>query len=110
VPKGKAAVIAADSSIGRLLQLFSAWKLVLFVVACANPGPGYDTSTRILFDQHRTRPAAWLDKLLEPVLLRLTRWDAVYFASGSMRGQVFEQEWAFRSLFAQITSVVTRGA
>jgi len=87
----------------QLVLCFVAWKLLLLVVAYASPGPGYDTSTAILYDQDAVQAYTTLDKLL----LRLTRWDALYFTSSSHRGHVYEQEWAFSWALSRVTAVVS---
>ena len=91
----------------RLVVFFWAWKLLLLALAFASPGNGYDTSTRILFDQYdASTTESYLSRALERVVLRLTRWDGIYFATSSERGHVNEQEWAF-SWF--LTDIVTAG-
>ncbi|KAK5174195.1 ER membrane glycoprotein subunit of the GPI transamidase complex-like protein [Saxophila tyrrhenica] len=92
----------------KLTTAFISGKLLLLLVACASPGPGYDTSTQILFDQYSHPSDSWLNRALEHVVLRLTRWDGIYFASSSTRGHVYEQEWAFSWVVAKITSAVSR--
>lgn len=84
---------------------FVAWKLLLLGIAYASPGPGYDTSTAILFNQGDVQAYTALDKLL----LKLTRWDALYFASSSLRGHVYEQEWAFSWALSRLTAVISKG-
>ncbi|KAK3709733.1 ER membrane glycoprotein subunit of the GPI transamidase complex-like protein [Vermiconidia calcicola] len=91
-----------------LITIFLGWKLLLLAIACASPGPGYDTSTQILLDQHASGDETWLARLLERVILRLTRWDGIYFASASTHGHVNEQEWAFSWVLAKVTSGVAR--
>lgn len=113
--KGKAAELQKQQSdrysIKRLLAIFVAWKTLIFAVASCSAGPGYDTSTQILLDQHRAPEAlSWLSTAVEHVVLRLTRWDALYFASGSLHGQVYEQEWAFSWALSKATSLFSRGA
>lgn len=93
-----------------LLAFFAAWKLLLVVVAYMSPGPGYDTSTRILFDQYNTRPHSWLAGIVEDVTLRLTRWDAIYFSTSSERGHLYEQEWAFSWFMSKLTGPLSNGA
>jgi len=109
-PKGKAALVTAETGIPRLIDLFLAWKVILFAVALASPGPGYDTSTDILLAQTGSPATSTLVKAVEYVVLRLTRWDAIYFASGSARGHVYEQEWAFSWVLSKITHVTATGA
>jgi phosphatidylinositol glycan class V len=95
-----------------LCLLFLTWKVLLLAIALG-PGPGYDTSTQLLLfggygvnanaaslEASINLPSAasaaekgwWLPQRL---VERLTRWDAIYFASIGARGRVYEQEWAF---------------
>lgn len=96
-----------------LTLLFVGWKLVLSAIALATPGPGYDTSTQLLLHHGygllNASPApslngpsavtglrAWsLAGLIERLVEKLTRWDAIYFVSDGIRGRVYEQEWAW---------------
>ena len=95
--------------IRELTALYLCWKIALILVACASPGPGYDTSTSILFDQYQSSSDTWLARTIEHVVLRLTRWDGIYFASSSTHGHINEQEWAFSWVLARVTSGVSRG-
>jgi GPI mannosyltransferase 2 len=108
--KGKAARPFQQTSIPRLVRVFWAWKLFLLAAATLSYGPGYDTSTDILFDRERGQHDSWAAHVIEYVVLRLTRWDAIYFASAATRGHLYEQEWAFSWLQPKITSSVARGA
>ncbi|GAB7327552.1 hypothetical protein MBLNU13_g11414t1 [Cladosporium sp. NU13] len=89
-----------------LLAFFVAWKLLLLGVACASPGPGYDTSTRILFDQYNVQAHSWISQAIERLTLRLTRWDALYFSTSSARGHLYEQEWAFSWFMSRLTAML----
>jgi phosphatidylinositol glycan class V len=102
--------VPSEQHVVKLVALFSAWKALLLVVAYASPGPGYDTSTSLLFDRYQTHSVSFLGTHLERLLLRLTRWDAIYFASSSERGHLYEQEWAFSWFHARITSALSHGA
>lgn len=93
-----------------LLAFFAAWKLLLLLVAYASPGPGYDTSTRTLFEQYNTRPHSWLAGIVQNITLRLTRWDAIYFSTSSERGHLYEQEWAFSWFMSRLTALLSNGA
>lgn len=111
----------------RLLGLFAAWKLLLLAVVLAGPGydaaagrdGGYDTSTRLHLVRGGPGPApllrstplaaaaplataaGWLVREAgERLVLRLTRWDAVYFTQVAAHGSAREQEWAFGWGFA----------
>ncbi|KAI7237239.1 hypothetical protein KC330_g3259 [Hortaea werneckii] len=73
--------------------------------ALSAPGQGYDTSTQITFHpDHSKGSSSWVSKAIEHAVLRLTRWDAIYFASSSWRGHLYEQEWAFSWLFSRLSS------
>jgi hypothetical protein len=93
-----------------LLVFFVAWKLLLLGVACASPGPGYDTSTRILFDQYDVQAPSWTSRAIEHLTLRLTRWDGLYFSTSSARGHLYEQEWAFSWFMSRLTAMLANGA
>jgi phosphatidylinositol glycan class V len=80
-----------------LIVTFLAWKLLLFLVAVASPGPGYDTSTFL----STSSPSYVLGKFV--------RWDAIYFTQIARRGYVFEQEWAFGWGFTRILAAAGRG-
>ncbi|POS84416.1 hypothetical protein EPUL_004833 [Erysiphe pulchra] len=76
----------------KLSLLFIGWKaLILAVVACS-PGPGYDTSSNLLFTSGYDKDLPFLVRYLAQ---KLTRWDAIYYVSISSRGYIFEQDWAF---------------
>ena len=92
--------------IRRLISFFIAWKSLLLIIAWASSGPGYDTSTQILFDQRE--PSSRLSTL-ENVVLRLTRWDGIYFATLAERGHVNEQDWAFSWVLARFTDWMAGG-
>lgn len=98
--------------IGRLVAVFLAWKALLLLIASASPGPGYDTSSQILFSKYglQTSQQSSSAAAIEHVVLRLTRWDGVYFATSSAHGHVFEQEWAFSWTLARSTSMLSRSA
>lgn len=93
-----------------LLAFFAAWKLLLLAVVCASPGPGYDTSTRVLFDQCNVQAHSWTSRVVEHLTLKLTRWDALYFSTSSARGHLYEQEWAFSWFMARLTAMLANGA
>ena len=97
---------------GTLITYFILWKAILLAVARASLGPGYDTSTQILFDEYEeyqqptTTP---LGRGIERLVLRLTRWDGIYFSSSAARGHTNEQNWAFSWALARCTSFISRG-
>ncbi|KAK5723772.1 ER membrane glycoprotein subunit of the GPI transamidase complex-like protein [Elasticomyces elasticus] len=109
--RGKAVQHLEKTSVNRLLPIFFGWKALLLVIAVASPGVGYDSSTKILFDAQRGTHDSWFAKVVEYVLLRLTRWDGIYFASTAANGeQVYEQEWAFSWALSRVNSMLARGA
>ncbi|QDS75123.1 hypothetical protein FKW77_007505 [Venturia effusa] len=82
--------------IASLLAIFSAWKVLLLTLAFLSPGPGYDTSTQLLFrgfGVNSTLPST--TSISGRIAQKLTRWDGIYFASSAERGYQHEQEWAF---------------
>ncbi|GAB7364050.1 hypothetical protein MBLNU230_g4605t1 [Neophaeotheca triangularis] len=89
----------------QLLKAFLAWKLLLLAIACASPGPGYDTSTDIFLASSN---GALFHKLAQHFATRLTRWDALYFVSASQHGKLFEQEWAFSWAQSQLSALLAR--
>ncbi|KAI7509976.1 hypothetical protein KC347_g4762 [Hortaea werneckii] len=104
-PRGKAGKRLEETSISRVIRIFWTWKGFLLLVALLAPGQGYDTSTQIAFDQdHTNGSSSWVSKVIEYAVLRLTRWDAIYFASSSWRGHLYEQEWAFSWVFSRLSS------
>lgn len=90
-----------------LAVFFTCWKALLLLVAAATPGPGYDTSTQILFYGIGRTNHGW--QLHETVVARVTRWDAIYFTSGARYGDVFEQEWAFSWAFKKLIYLLVHG-
>ena len=98
-----------NADVRSLTLLFLAWKCLLLAVACISPGDGYDTSTRILFDQYSfTQSDAWVSRAVEHVSLKLTRWDGIYFATLTERGHLHEQEWAFSYLLTRTLDLTVR--
>ncbi|KAL8703578.1 MAG: hypothetical protein Q9201_003251 [Fulgogasparrea decipioides] len=91
-----------------LTCLFCIWKLLLLTVAYTSPAPGYDTSTTILTsttDQYADSKSC-ITEILQVLVIKLTRWDAIYFTQVAQRGALFEQEWAFGWGFARFLSLV----
>lgn len=98
-----------------LVVLALAWKLLLLSASLLNPGPGYDTSTQLLFKGYGTRgvevtsvsspsPGWMWTASARRIVECLTRWDAIYFASVAERGYILEQEWAFGWGFTRLLS------
>lgn len=98
-----------DTSLRNLIAFFGGWKSALLIIATLSPGPGYDTSTQLLLHRAGSPTNSPLVNAIEHVVSRLTRWDAIYFASSSEHGQVFEQEWAFSRTFARLISGLAKG-
>ena len=91
-----------------LACVFVVWKLLLFGVACASPGPGYDTSTHILL--HSTlHHDTFATRLLGNIVSKFVRWDALYFTSVAQRGYLFEQEWAWGWGYTRFLALVSKG-
>ncbi|EGC43190.1 proteasome activator subunit 4 [Histoplasma capsulatum var. duboisii H88] len=108
-----------DHPLSSLSVLFVFWKLLLLLAVVASPGPGYDTSTTLL---PSTASASATDSSLLGVgtvigggsgwsssLLKLVRWDAIYFVSIAQRGYIFEQEWAFGYGYTKLLSFLSSG-
>jgi hypothetical protein len=108
-PKQASATSPRKPHLTWLLAIFTAWKSLLLLVAYASPGPGYDTSTRVLFDQYHAPLSDWLARIVQDLTSRLTRWDAFYFTTSSERGHLFEQEWAFSWFMARFTAALSNG-
>lgn len=93
-----------------LFVLFVAWKAALLILAACAPGPGYDTSTALLLTGDRlTSDGSWASVSARHLLLKLTRWDAIYFSRIASRGYVFEQEWAFGWGFLRLLGLIATG-
>ncbi|PGH08492.1 hypothetical protein AJ79_05981 [Helicocarpus griseus UAMH5409] len=98
-----------DWPLSTLSVLFVLWKLLLLLVIVTSPGPGYDTSTTLLplttgknatgtllgDGANGSLKKWWSSPLMPESLLKLVRWDAIYFVNIARRGYLFEQEWAF---------------
>lgn len=91
-----------------LLVVFCAWKSLLLIIACASPGPGYDTSTQLLLRPY-SKESSLAARILVHISSRLVRWDALYFVSVAQRNYLFEQEWAFGWGFTRFVSFVAKG-
>ena len=93
-----------DNPMRLLVFYWAVWKSLILLIAYLAPGPGYDTSTHLLFAQSGPDHAA-------PVHLvsKLVKWDAIYFTRIAHRGTLFEQEWAFGWGFVNALGGVSRG-
>jgi hypothetical protein len=101
----------------RLSLLFLVWKSLLLAAVLVCPaGEGYDSSTELFLRSHMipsinasyalTPPQHFLARLGS----RLTRWDAIYFASAAWRGAyVHEQDWAFSYGYTGLVSSLKQG-
>lgn len=98
------------ADITRLTAVYCAWKIFLLVIVALSPGPGYDTSTRSLFDQYGPAPSGGAARVLYELALRLTRWDGIYFSSASVDGYKHEQQWAFSWVQTRMSSLLVDGA
>jgi GPI mannosyltransferase 2 len=96
-----------DHPLLTLSVCFVFWKVLLIAIALMSPGPGYDTSTTLL--NHQSYRAFQTDSALSERLSKFVRWDAIYFTQISLRGYLFEQEWAFGWGFTQLLAFLTRG-
>lgn len=93
-----------------LLCAFVAWKALLLLVAICSPGPGYDTSTSLLFSSFQTHNVHEpLPLVLKYMSNKLTRWDAIYYVKVASRGYLWEQEWAFGWGFTRLIALCTAG-
>jgi GPI mannosyltransferase 2 len=92
-----------------LTTLFVVWKTLILVIACCSPGPGYDTSTSLLLPTNGSGDGRALPAVLQYIVGKLTRWDAIYFVKVANRGYLFEQEWAFGWGFTRIIALGTAG-
>lgn len=88
---------------------FLLWKLFLLSIALLAPGPGYDTSSSLLFRRSSESGYLTSDSPKAPRLSKLVRWDAIYFTQVAHRGYEFEQEWAFGWGFTKLIAFVTTG-
>lgn len=107
------AALASLKAWQQLVCLFIFWKFLLLSIASLSPGPGYDTSTQLLFSSGLSEPAdhghSARFAFLQLVAEKLTRWDGIYLASLAHRGYVYEQEWAFSWGFTRLMSLLGKG-
>ena len=101
--------MALRNTTRRLVQVFFAWKAVLFLVAVLSPGPGYDTSALIALNPSQLRHAeANKLSIFDRLSLNLLRWDALYFTKSAQRGYLFEQEWAFSRAYSFVVDTLVK--
>ena len=108
------ALILRQKPILLLVTLFIAWKTLIALTVLSSPGPGYDSSATLL-KVHRNRITNGprfekVDAVVRPRLLKLVRWDAIFFAEIARRDRLYEQEWAFGLGFTKISAVISSGA
>lgn len=110
---GRQLQAAIEAPYKSLVALFCTWELLLLSIALLSPGPGYDTSTQLLLQGHgisnielplREAIAYGSSPIVDRALRKLTRWDAIYFASIAEKGYQLEQEWAFGWGFTRLLS------
>ena len=93
-----------------LVILFTLWKLFLLCIALLSPGPGYDTSTKLLHPKPSLpgtiAESGWG---LSARLRSLVRWDAIYYIEIARRGYSWEQEWAFGWGFTKFMALASKG-
>lgn len=99
-----------DHSFFSLTIYFLFWKALLIGVALMSPGPGYDTSTTLL--QHDFEDP-YLDLQADGAISegwsKFVRWDAIYLTQISLRGYLYEQEWAFGWGYTKLLTFFMRG-
>ncbi|KAG5930116.1 hypothetical protein E4U53_002299, partial [Claviceps sorghi] len=84
-------LFAPSRPVRSLAALFVTWKGFLLAVALgAALAPAYDTSTGLFLERMYGRNAS-----IPLAAAQLTRWDALYSMHASVKGRVYEQEWAF---------------
>jgi len=99
---------------GSLTITFLLWKALGLILALLSPGPGYDTSTDLLFQfdtgpsHDHTHAERMVQSFVQRLCLKLVRWDAIYFVSGAKHGYVYEQQWAFSWVFANLIKTTTK--
>ncbi|KAF2231220.1 glycosyltransferase family 76 protein [Viridothelium virens] len=96
----------ARRPIASLTICFVLWKALLMAVARISPGFGYDTSSTLLLARDALGPD--VGGSFSPLLMRLTRWDGIFYAKISERGYVYEQEWAFGWGFTRLLSLIAK--
>ncbi|KAG5927838.1 hypothetical protein E4U42_001723 [Claviceps africana] len=95
---------APSRPVRSLAALFVTWKGFLLAVALgAALTPAYDTSTALFLERMYGRNAS-----IPLAAAQLTRWDALYFMHASVRGHVYEQEWAFGLGLPALVGAVAR--
>jgi len=98
---------------GSLTITFLLWKGLGLILALLSPGPGYDTSTDLLFlldtahNHHSAKGLNLFQSFAQHLSLKLVRWDAIYFVSAAKHGYIYEQQWAFSWVLARFVRSTT---
>lgn len=89
---------------------FLFWKVLLIGIALTSPGCGYDTSTTLLpLNPEDSQQDFQADGDSSKWWIKFVRWDAIYFTQISLRGYLFEQEWAFGWGYTKLLSIFMQG-
>ncbi|PGH07268.1 hypothetical protein AJ80_08028 [Polytolypa hystricis UAMH7299] len=91
-----------------LTVCFILWKLLLLLTIVVSPGPGYDTSSTLLSLTGPGQLSLHGQRLQSPFtrLVKLVRWDSIYFLKIARRGYLYEQEWAFGYGYTTLLSFI----
>lgn len=99
-----------DHPFSSLTIYFLFWKALLIGIALMSPGPGYDTSATLLpLNVKNLHENLQVDSALSEGWSKFVRWDAIYFTQISLRGYLFEQEWAFGWGYTKLLSIFMQG-
>lgn len=90
-----------------LTVIFLAWKILLYLVVANSPGPGYDTSTTLLFPSLVASDEQQTQCGLLGLFWRFIRWDSIYYVRIAERGYLYEQEWAFGFGYTRLLSYLS---
>ncbi|KAK2731633.1 hypothetical protein FQN57_003266 [Myotisia sp. PD_48] len=102
-----------------LTKWFCLWKAMVLLVVVLSPGPGYDTSTTLLLESDPSRcspqvsqatPGGVISLFFSSTILKLSRWDSIYFLRIAQGGYKFEQDWAFAFGYTRILSFPFQGS
>ncbi|ESZ99364.1 GPI mannosyltransferase 2 [Sclerotinia borealis F-4128] len=98
-----------ETPVRTIILCFTLWKVLLLLIAACSPGPGYDTSTSLLLSTLHSVGQKKLPLVVQYLIGKLVRWDAIYFVRVSNRGYLYEQEWAFGWGFTRMIKFSTMG-